>query len=79
MTLKGKIKKLEKMIRIEGDLEDARATVLFALEYEILPKTIDFEKTVQAFASEKISLGKTIEEIHRKSKGLPKLPSQEED
>lgn len=79
MSLKKKVEKLEKTIGCENDLGGARVAVMFGLQFGIFPKTIDFEKTVQAFASEKISLGKIIEEIHRKSKGLPKLPSEEKD
>lgn len=79
MTIKRKVEKLEKMIGVERDLEKARGFVMFGLRFGILPGTIDFEKTVQAFASKGISLGKIIQEIHQKNKGVPKLPSEEED
>ena len=79
MTLKRKVEKLEKVIGVEGDLEEARGFVMFGMRFGILPPTIDFEEMVKACASEGISMGKLIDGINRKNAGLPKLPCAEED
>ena len=79
MSLKRKVEQLEKLLGIEGDLEGARGFVMFGLRFGILPETIDFEKLVKACASEGISLGKIIDEIHKESIGLPKLPYLESE
>ena len=67
------------MIGIEGGLEGARGFVMFGPRFGIIPETIDVEEMVKACAFQGISLGKIIDEIHRQSTGLPKLPCEEED
>ena len=79
MSIKKKLDRLERAIGFEDDLNGARDAVRFALEFGILTETTDVDKTVEAFALNGMNMRKIIGEIHRKSTGLPKLPSEEED
>lgn len=77
MNLKRRLQKLEDRLGVKSDFEEARNLVMFAVNYGIIPETVDIESIVHSFASRGITMKKIIEKIYHKANGLPPLPCKE--
>jgi hypothetical protein len=74
VSLKTRVKKLEKRLGGEDDLDGARDLVKFAVQFGIFPQTIDIEKAAQAFAEDGLTMEMIFSAVVDRNKG--KLPSE---